>query len=55
MYRDLLVNHEKVVKFLNFIYDGKIKLWVKFSGICQVNPIIYAGWACCSVTLAHAT
>ena len=38
MYRGLLVNHEKVVKFLNFICGGKIKLWGKFSGICQVNP-----------------
>ena len=38
MYRGLLVNHEKVIKFLNFIFSGKIKLREKFSGICQVNP-----------------
>ena len=38
MHRDLLVNYEKVVKFLNFICGVKIKLWRKFSGICQVNP-----------------
>ena len=38
MYRGLLINYEKVVKFLNFICSGKIKLWEKFSGICQVNP-----------------
>ena len=38
MHRDLLVNYEKVVKFLNFICDSKIKLRGKFSGICQVNP-----------------
>ena len=38
MYRGLLVNHEKVVKFLNFICGSKIKLWEKFSDIFQVNP-----------------
>ena len=37
MYRDLLVNHEKMVKFLNFICGDKIKLREKLSGICQVN------------------
>ena len=37
--RDLLVNHEKIVKFLNFICAIKIKLWRKFSSICQVNPL----------------
>ena len=42
MYCSLLVNHEKVVKFLNFIYSSKIKLWEKFSGICQVNPFVLA-------------
>ena len=28
-----------MVKFINFICGDKIKLWEKFSGICQVNPI----------------
>ena len=27
-----------MVKFLNFICSGKIKLREKFSGLCQVNP-----------------
>ena len=40
MHRDLLVNYEKVVKFLNFICGVKIKLQRKFSGICQVIAII---------------
>ena len=40
MHRGLLVNHEKVIKFLNFIWSVKIKLQIKFSGICQVNPIL---------------
>ena len=26
-----------MVKILNFICGGKIKLWGKFSGICQVK------------------
>ena len=38
MHCGLLVNHEKMVKLINFICGGKIKLWKKFSGICQVNP-----------------
>ena len=49
MYRGLLVNHvnhEKVVKFLNFICSGKIKSRRKFSGICQVNPIKMSHFLC---------
>ena len=40
MHRGLLVNHEKVLKFINFICGVKIKLGKKFSGIYQINQKI---------------
>ena len=35
-----------MVKFLNFIYGGKIKLREKFSGIYQVNSSFFVGMVC---------